>query len=425
MSQRPSSREARLLRERLRELEALGAMGARIASSRGLEEVAEAALEAAARAAAPDLALFFVREDDRLRLLRTRPDAPEQAAQEPDLRLGECLCGLAAGDGPVFSGDIHADPRCTLEACKLAGYKAFVALPLTGRSACVGVLGLAWRRPRSFDESAPFYDILGRQAGFGLQNAQLVERLRHYAADLEAEVTRRTAEIRAANEDLEAFADSVSHDLRAPLRAIQGFARALADDQGPRLDATGRDYLDRILQASARMEGLIHGLLSYARLRRAKLPTGPVPLEAVVAEVLELAAPAARAGGGELTAEGSFPVVRGHRETLLLALSNLVDNALKFTAPGVAPRVRIRCDAAPDGRVRITVTDNGIGVPPEARDRIFRPFERLHGRETYPGTGIGLALVRRAAERMDGATGVAPAEGGGSAFWLEIPLAEG
>ncbi|HYC03512.1 MAG TPA: ATP-binding protein [Azospirillaceae bacterium] len=237
---------------------------------------------------------------------------------------------------------------------------------------------------------------------------------------LEARVAERTRQLRAANEELERFAYSVSHDLRAPLRAMEGFSAVLLEDYGDRLDAEGRGYLNRIAAAATRMDRLIRDLLDYSRLAREELHSDRVELDQALREARQqIAEPLAAA---RFTVEEPLPVVRANRAVLVQALANLLSNAVKFVAPGTVPEVRVRAEAA-DGRVRLLVEDNGIGIAPEHRERVFDVFLRLHAMSEYPGTGIGLAIVRKGVERMGGSVGVGERPGGGSVFWVELPAA--
>lgn len=244
------------------------------------------------------------------------------------------------------------------------------------------------------------------------------ERYRTLAAELEVRVAERTAALEEANAALEAFGYSVSHDLRAPLRAMQSLASVLVEDYSDRLDDHGREFARRIAEAAAGMDRQILDLLEYGRLSRADLRPTAVDLGGVVDEAVE------RLDGDlrqtELVVERPLPTVLGHRPTLVQILSNLLSNAAKFVAPGETPHVRVRAEPH-GGRVRLWVEDDGIGIAPQHRDRIFRVFERLHGPETYPGTGIGLAIVRKGAERMGGSAGAESEVGKGSRFWVELP----
>jgi len=245
----------------------------------------------------------------------------------------------------------------------------------------------------------------------------LSERLQH---DLERRVAERTQALLETVSELEAFSYSISHDLRAPLRAMRGYADAILDEAG----AAGSDpttYARRIVEAAEHMDALIGDLLSYSRVTRADLDLEPLDLDAVVDDVLAHLPDLDARADVRVTRNGDgMPRVIGHRATLFQALTNLVSNALKFVPPGTRPSVRIRVERR-EGRVRLWVEDNGIGIAPEHHERIFRVFERLHGRERYPGTGVGLAIVRKAAERMGGATGVESRAGAGSRFWIELP----
>jgi signal transduction histidine kinase len=167
------------------------------------------------------------------------------------------------------------------------------------------------------------------------------------------------------------------------------------------------------------MDALIEDLLSYSRVSRIELDPEPLDLEDVVRDVLVHLPDLDERADIEVARDG-MPRVLGHRAALFQALTNLVSNALKFVPPGTRPSVRIHAERR-ERRVRLWVEDNGIGIAPEHHERIFRVFERLHGRERYPGTGVGLAIVRKAIERMGGASGVESRVGAGSRFWIELP----
>jgi signal transduction histidine kinase len=250
-----------------------------------------------------------------------------------------------------------------------------------------------------------------------------LEEERHQAsALLEERVRERTAQLEAANRDLEEFSFSVSHDLREPLRNMQGLAQALLEDFGADLAPAARQYAQLIVSSGRQMDSLIQDLLAYSRLGRTSLPIGPVDLGAVVTAVLEQLA--VRIGNAQATVRviTPLPQVMGQYQTLVQVVLNLVSNAITFVAPGTPPEVCIRTEQRPDEPwVRLWVEDNGIGIPAENHQRIFRVFERLHGPETYPGTGVGLAIVRRGIERLGGRVGLESQPGAGSRFWVELP----
>ncbi|CAA9421899.1 MAG: hypothetical protein AVDCRST_MAG51-2093 [uncultured Ramlibacter sp.] len=240
--------------------------------------------------------------------------------------------------------------------------------------------------------------------------------------DLERRVQERTRQLSEANYELEAFSYTVSHDLRAPLRGLQGFAQAVQEDYADRLDAQGRDYLDRIMAAARRMEGLIQDLLEYGRLSREQVQMREVSVRLALDEVLSQLAGELRERRAVIDIQEPLGSVQAHPTMLVQVLGNLVGNALKFVPPGQVPQIRIGSDVR-EGRVRVFVQDRGIGVRPEHQERIFRVFERLHGQEAFPGTGVGLAIVRKACERMGGSCGVQSEPGKGSTFWFELRAA--
>jgi PAS domain S-box-containing protein len=246
--------------------------------------------------------------------------------------------------------------------------------------------------------------------------------LRLYATDLEQKVRERTVDLQAVNAKLEAFAFSVAHDLRAPLRGMHGLAQALIEDYGARLDATGRDYAHRIVDEATSMDTLINDLLAYGRLSHVDLAVSAVDLR----DVLDKSAYAVRddiqSSGAQLDIDSSLPVVQGNPSVLIQVFANLLSNAVKFG--GDRPRVRVWAEMRGPQIAHVWVEDQGIGIAPEHQERIFGVFERLHGAETYPGTGIGLAIVKKGIERLGGRVGVESQIGHGSRFWVELPRAE-
>lgn len=238
------------------------------------------------------------------------------------------------------------------------------------------------------------------------------EMVRELNQHLESRVRERTAE-------LEAFSYTIAHDLRAPLRAIHRFSDILREDYGERLDLDGRDYLVRLAQGAARMDRLIEDLLEYSRISRADIHLHPVQLSAILRDVQIHLAADLEEKQARLQIDEPLPVIRGDRMLLLQSLTNLVSNALKFVAKGTTPHVRVSAEQR-DGAVRISIRDNGLGIAPEHHQRVFQIFERLHAAEVYPGTGVGLAIVKMAVHRMNGRLGVESESGRGSCFWIEL-----
>ena len=246
--------------------------------------------------------------------------------------------------------------------------------------------------------------------------------LRLYATELEQKVGERTADLQAANTRLEAFAFSVAHDLRAPLRGMHGLAQALLEDYGSRLDATGHDYAQRIVDEATTMDVLINDLLAYGRLSHVELAISPVDLREVLDASLYAVRDDVQRSGAHVDIAPQLPTVQGNRSVLIQVFSNLLSNAVKFG--GRAPRVRVWAETREPRTAQVWIEDQGIGIAPAHQERIFGVFERLHGTETYPGTGIGLAIVKKGIERLGGRVGVESQEGRGSRFWVELPRAE-
>lgn len=264
-----------------------------------------------------------------------------------------------------------------------------------------------------------FYTAILRDITHRKKAEEEIQRLNQ---ELEERVRRRTAALQETNQQLEAFTYTVAHDLRAPLRAMQGFSQALLEDFAPQMNSTQLDYTRRVIAASQRMDTLIQDLLAYSRLSRAALTLESVPIEAVLQRVLQTFSGEIEQREAVVDVALPLPAVLAHPSTLEVVLANLISNALKFVGPGVAPHVRISADVK-EPWVQLRVADNGIGIAEEYQERIFRVFERLHGNESFPGTGIGLAIVRKGVQRMGGRVGVRSAVDQGSTFWIELPAA--
>lgn len=230
---------------------------------------------------------------------------------------------------------------------------------------------------------------------------------------------RAQRELTRSNADLSAFAYLAAHELKSPLQAVSGFASLLDRVHGPSLDAQGREFVAWILDGSARMNALIEDLLTYCSVDAAEPVLAPVALDDVLGDALaqlgrEPDGPAAAVTGDPL------PVVTADAFQFAQLFQNLLANAVKFVAPGAVPQVHLSAERALDGWT-VTVADNGIGIDDAHRDRIFSMFERLHPRERYNGTGIGLAICRRIVERRGGAIWVEPNRGAGSRFRFTVP----
>jgi PAS domain S-box-containing protein len=246
--------------------------------------------------------------------------------------------------------------------------------------------------------------------------AQLEAHARH----LEARVRERTARLEEMVAELEAFSYSLSHDMRAPVRAIQSFTEIVLTENGPQLGDSA-EYLRKVISAAARMDRLIQDVLAFARLSRTEIKVVPLDVDKLVRDILherpELQEPKA-----DVQIEGRLQPMLGHDASLTQCLTNLLDNAVKFVAPRTKAQVRISSQTVGD-KVRLCVRDNGIGIEPETQRRLFAIFQRAETATRYQGTGVGLAIARKAAERMNGTIGIDSLPGQGSTFCIELPAA--
>jgi two-component system sensor histidine kinase/response regulator len=249
------------------------------------------------------------------------------------------------------------------------------------------------------------------------QAADLTAHNQRQAQQLEV-IQKLNVELKDANAELEAFSYTVSHDLRAPLRSLTGFVNVLMEDYGGRLDEEGRSHLQALYRAASRMDCLTRDLLAYGRVAREAVQLEPVRLQPALEQIVALTH-----GGHEkpphISVQAGQTEILAHRFLLEQCVGNLLSNATKFVRPGTTPEVCIRTESRP-GQVRLWVEDNGIGIDPSYHHKIFSIFERVGDLQKYEGTGIGLAIVNRAVQRMGGTCGVISTPGEGSRFWVDF-----
>jgi two-component system sensor histidine kinase/response regulator len=244
-----------------------------------------------------------------------------------------------------------------------------------------------------------------------VQNAQLQREIR--------ERVQAEEQLRASNHELESFTYSASHDLRAPLRAIGGYANMLAE-RPEGMDECARKSVGKIIRAARQMEGLIRDLLNYARTGQREMLTVPVSLEPFLHEIENTFQARIKEGGVHFEVVRPLEPVMGDPTLIKQVLTNLVDNAITYRRRDGHPRVSVASTVVGD-RTVLSVSDNGIGIAPEHHDKIFQVFQRLHAESEYAGTGVGLAIVAKAARAMNGTVRVSSVPGEGSTFQVSLP----
>jgi light-regulated signal transduction histidine kinase (bacteriophytochrome) len=268
-------------------------------------------------------------------------------------------------------------------------------------------------------------DEAGKPIGIASTERDISERKRaaeevhRLNTELEQRVVERTAQLEAANKELEAFSYSVSHDLRAPLRHVQGYVDMLGREAGSQLSANGRRYMKTIEDASREMGVLIDDLLGFSRMGRAQMAETSVSLDGLVQESIQSL---------ELTTRGRnivwktppLPAVQGDQAMLRQVLANLLGNAVKYSRRRDPAEIEVGCDGTEDGRVIFFVRDNGVGFDPQYVHKLFGVFQRLHRADEFEGTGIGLANVRRIIARHGGRTWAEGAVDQGATFYFTL-----
>ncbi len=315
---------------------------------------------------------------------------------------------------PVCIDDVAVAPldEHLRAAFQKEGIRALAFIPITYEGQLLGKFVIYYNAPHPFTpaETRPV-ETMATQVAFAIQR-QMAEQ------KLEQLVDERTISLREAVQQMEEFSYTISHDLRAPLRAMQVYSEALLEDYSAGMPPEGVRYLKRVAENATRLDKMILDVLSFSRIARGNHTMERVALDKLVREIVQHY-PEMQPPSAELNIAPLADVV-GHEPSLTQVISNLLGNAVKFVAPGVKPQVKVWTEnGGPD--VRLFVEDNGIGIPQKYMHLLFNMFERMHPDLPYEGTGVGLAIVRKAVERMGGQFGVESKPGAGSKFWIKLP----
>ncbi len=252
-----------------------------------------------------------------------------------------------------------------------------------------------------------------------ITRSQELSAINQQLKDTNEELAMRTAELNDSLQTMQTFTYTMAHDLRGPLRALTGFSKLLLTECTEKLDDTAKDYLERIDASARQMDRLVSDLLAYGQLTHVEVTAIPVALDQVVTQVLHDLGPEIRTRGARIKVESPLPTIVGNITLVKQVLVNLIDNAVKFVPRDKTPEITINATLA-GNRARVCIQDNGIGIAPQYHGRVFDLFARLHKANEYTGTGVGLALVKKAMERMMGKVGVESTPSQGSCFWLEF-----
>lgn len=328
----------------------------------------------------------------------------------PDARDPQPFC-----IGNVAEADLDPGLRATVQK---EGIAALAFIPILHEGRLMGKFMVYWNTANRCEADLQLCQTIATNLAWAIERKRGEE-------GLERLVKERTAALRETVGELEAFSYSVAHDLRAPLRAMHGYASVLLQEARSKLAPKEIGHLETIARSATRLDGLIQDVLSYTRVLRANAPMGRVELGHLLRDTIANY-PDFQAPKAEVTIEGELPAVLGNTALMTQCISNLLSNAVKFVVEGVTPKIRVYAEnsSLPSSpSVKVYFQDNGIGIEPHNHGRIFRMFERIHPASEFEGTGIGLTIVRKAVQRMGGEVGFRSEPGRGSTFWIALQKA--
>lgn len=379
--------------------------------ARTLEAVIAIVRRTARALTGADGATFILRDGDQCYYVDEDAISPLWKGQR--FPMSACISGWAMiNRQQVTIEDIYTDPRIPVEAYRPTFVKSLVMVPIRTINP-IGAIGNYWaerRQPEPLE--IKLLQALADTTAVALENVQVY-------TELEARVRARTRELEHAYKEMEAFSYAVSHDLRAPLRSIDGFTGALLEDYAQMLPEPGQDYLKRICNATQRMSQLIEDLLSFARTTQTELKREPVDLSQLAREIAtELQASAPQREVTFVIAERL--ITQGDPRLLRIVMVNLLGNAWKFTAKQRQGRIEVGAEYQATGPVVLFVRDNGVGFDMSNAGKLFGVFQRFHSEQEFTGTGVGLATVQRIIDRHGGHIWAEAAIGEGACFYFTL-----
>jgi signal transduction histidine kinase len=411
-------------------LERLLAISQRMAETRALNPLLNYVIDEAIDLVGAERGYIILMQPDGTLNVRIKRGQGGQDLAEAEEQISRSVFGKVVETGqPLVLRDASNDPNFSLAASVLSlQLRSIMCVPLISRGEIVGAIYVENRSIRNrFKENdlTPLI-LFANHAAVMIENAALND-------ELEARVAARTRELEQRNQELKEFAYVASHDLQEPLRKVQAFSDRLRAKYAEALDEQGQDYLERMQNAVGRMQTLINDLLAYSRVASNTRPFDLVDLTQVAREVVQdLETQIEQLQGQVVVAE--LPPIAADPMQMRQLLQNLIGNALKFHRPDTPPLVEVQARVTPGRghslaeeladlpRCHLTVTDNGIGFDEKYADRIFQVFQRLNGREAYPGTGVGLAICRKVVERHHGDISVRSRPGYGTTFTVSLPV---
>ncbi len=386
--------------------------------ARDLNAIMEIVREAARSLTGADGATFVLRDGDKCHYADESAISPLWKGQR--FPMSACISGwVMLNARSAVIPDIYRDPRIPTDAYRPTFVKSLAMVPIR-REAPIGAIGNYWATLREpTDEEVAILQSLADTTSVAIENAQLYEHLQHHIQ----EVLELNRTLSKQNEELERFAYICSHDMHEPVRMVNTYSLLLDETNAKHLDEKGEKYLTFIRQNAKRLREMIEQILSFSRIGREDVEFDTVDSNQIVADIIDEFKPTIAQTGAEISCQ-TLPVLRTSPLLLQTLFRNLIDNALKFRAPGRKPQIHLEAVRVSKGGKeswQFFVHDNGIGIQAELRDRVFTIFQRIHRKEDYPGSAIGLSICKKFIELVGGWIDFESAPGEGTTFHFTLP----